>query len=45
MVMFAVVAVPARGGVDGGDCGGVSGVAVGGGVGGGVWWRLSGRLH
>jgi hypothetical protein len=45
LVMFAVVAVPARGGVDGGDCGGVSGVAVGGGVGGGVWWRLSGRLH
>ncbi len=45
MVMFAVVAVPARGGVDGGDCGGVSGVAVGGGVGGGVWWRLSARLH
>jgi hypothetical protein len=45
LVMFAVVAVPARGGVDGGDCGGVSGVAVGGGVGGGVWWRLSARLH
>ena len=35
LVMFAVVAVPARGGLDGGDCGGVSGVAVGGGVGGG----------